>query len=138
MAAQYGNETSGLRVSRVLVPFLLGNIVNYFKRIFYEYFLRGFSIASVELIVGACLLAFGLIFGIDEWVTSVKSGVPATAGTVILSALPVLLGVQFILSFLAFDSAAEPGSPISGLLVRKAPEHLSEGVLDVAQCQPLD
>jgi glycosyltransferase involved in cell wall biosynthesis len=138
MTAQYGNETSGLRVSRLLIPFLIGNILNCFKRIFYEYFLRGFSIASVELVVGACLLAFALIFGIDNWMKSVKSGLPATAGTVILSALPLLLRVQFILSFLAFDSAAEPRSPISGLLVRRTPEQLSEGVLDVAQCQPLD
>jgi hypothetical protein len=43
---------------------------------------------------------------------------PATTGTVMLGVLPILMGLQFILSFLAYDIAATPRRVLSRL--RKA------------------
>ena len=43
---------------------------NFFKRVFYNYFLRDFSIASVNLVMGTLLIAFGLIFGLAKWIES--------------------------------------------------------------------
>ena len=40
MHSKYGDETSNLRISRILGPFLLGNLRNLFKRIFYKLFIR--------------------------------------------------------------------------------------------------
>jgi hypothetical protein len=89
---------------------------NLFKRIVYNHFLRNFSIASVELLLGSLLLPFGVINGILGWMESASSGQPATAGTVMLAALPVIVGVQFILNYLAYDFSIVPTRPISGRL----------------------
>lgn len=135
MTAVYNSEVSGLRIGRVLPAFLAGHLRNFGKRLFYEYFLRSFSIASIELLAGLALLTFGVVFGLDSWFGSFRSGVPATAGTVILAALPTLLGVQLLLSFLAYDSGSEHNSPIScHLMTREHP--LDVGVRSVATCRP--
>ena len=63
MEAIYGEETSNLKVSKVLMPFALKHARNFVKRIFYTYFLRDFSAATLELLLGVLLLAFGFIFG---------------------------------------------------------------------------
>jgi len=121
MLASYRDEPSSLRPARVLGPFLRGNLRNFARRVLYSYFLRGFSVASIELVIGSLLMVFGLVFGAIEWWHSVMEGAPATAGTVMLAALPLILGVQFVLSWLAFDVAAEPHIPVQGLLRRQDP-----------------
>jgi glycosyltransferase involved in cell wall biosynthesis len=112
MSARYGTEQSHLRVTRVLLPFLARHMVNSFKRVAYNHYLRNFSAASVELLAGAAALTFGLVFGIVRWRGSLESGVPVTAGTVMLAALPVLIGVQLLLSFLHFDVESVPQTPL--------------------------
>ena len=52
---------------------------------------------------GNILLWFGVIFGIIQWYESEISGIPATAGTVVLAALPIILGSQFMISFFNSD-----------------------------------
>jgi glycosyltransferase involved in cell wall biosynthesis len=116
MKAVYGSERSNLRIGRILPGFLAGHVRNTFKRIFYTYYLRDFSIASIELVLGIALLLFGLVFGSLHWEESQLSGQPATSGTVMLAALPVILGIQLLLSFLHFDLAREPRQPLSSRL----------------------
>jgi len=113
MRARYGNERSNLRIHRVIWPFLAGHGRNICKRIFYTYFLRDFNIASLQLIVGLLLTLFGLVFGLSAWHSSLDSGVPASAGTVMLAGLPSLIGVQLLLSFLNFDIQNTPTQAIS-------------------------
>ena len=112
MQAKYGNERSNLRVHRVMFEFSAKHWINTAKRIFYAYFLRDFSVASIELVLGNILLLFGLVFGAIEWRESVVTGIPATAGTVILAALPIILGSQFLIAFLDFDTRNVPRTPI--------------------------
>ncbi|MBT4717929.1 MAG: glycosyltransferase family 2 protein, partial [Rhodospirillaceae bacterium] len=57
-------------------------------------------------------LIFGVVFGSLEWAESNATGVPATAGTVILAALPVILGSQFLIAFLDFDTRNVPRTPL--------------------------
>ncbi len=118
MPARYGNEVSNLRIGKIVFPFLLGHMRNLGKRIFYSYFLRDFSIASVQLVLGTLLFFFGLFTGIDAWVTSVNSGITASAGTVMLAGLPVILGFQLLLSFLNYDIRNQPTMPLSRLARR--------------------
>jgi glycosyltransferase involved in cell wall biosynthesis len=118
MTALYGDEESNLKIRNVFLEFLLGNIRNAFKRIFYSYFLRNFSIASAYLVVGLCLMFFGLVFGSVNWAHSVRTGVAASSGTVMLAAMPLLIGLQLLLNFMAFDVSAEPSSPIHPRLTR--------------------
>ena len=112
MPARYGSETSNLRIGRVIVPFLMGHLRNLGKRIFYSYFLRDFSIASVQLVLGTLLFFYGLITGLDAWSSSISTGITASAGTVMLAGLPVILGFQLLLSFLNFDIHNEPRLPL--------------------------
>ncbi len=82
------------------------------KRIFYNYFLRGFSVASINLMLGLALLTFGVIFGLSKWIAAARQNVTASSGTVMLAALPVIVGSQLLLSFLSFDMANVPRTPI--------------------------
>ena len=108
MRADYGDEDSHLSQFQALRSFPIKHARNLFKRIIYDYFPRNFSIASLELVVGLIFLIFGLSFGISAWSESSETGQAATAGTVMLAALPSIIGIQFILNFIAFDMAREP------------------------------
>lgn len=116
MRAVYANEESSLMISRVIWQFLCKHFANAFRRIAHNYFLRDFSLGSIELVAGVCFVLFGVIFGAYHWVESIQTGVTATTGTVMLAALPVILGVQLLLSFLAFDIGSTPNLPIHRLL----------------------
>lgn len=115
MPAFYGDEQSGLRVRRVLLPFLLGHLVASMKRVAYMYYLRNFSVASLELMLGMPALLLGIFLGARYWLESLQAGVTATSGQVMLSALPIIVGAQLLLAFIQFDVAAVPTDPLSRL-----------------------
>lgn len=116
MQSHYGNETSSLRISRILFPFIWKHSSNLFRRVIYSYFIRDFTIASIELVLGLALIGFGTIFGAFEWYQSYATGIPATAGTVIIAALPFLVGSQLFISFLNFDVNNQPDTPLHHVL----------------------
>jgi dolichol-phosphate mannosyltransferase len=111
MDAKYGDEVSNLKISKIVGEFLVKHGRNFLKRIFYNYYLRDMSLASIELPVGLLLIFFGVGFGGYNWYDSTRQGLSTPAGTVMLSALPILMGVQFVLSFLAYDIANVPRRP---------------------------
>ncbi len=120
MKARYGDEVSNLRVSRIFGEFLYKHARNALKRIFYNYYLRDFTVASLELVVGFGLLVFGTFIGISSWVESAAAGIPASAGTVMLAGLPTLAGLQLLLAFVSHDVATVPRHPIHPLLALTA------------------
>lgn len=113
MVATYGDEVSNLKVSRVMGEFLGKHARNLFKRIFYNYYLRDLSIASIELPLGALMVLAGGAFGVKAWAASAAAGIPTPAGEVMLSALPILVGIQLLLAFVNFDIASVPKRPLS-------------------------
>ncbi len=116
--ALYAGEVSHLSVTSCLYTFPLLHTRNLAKRIVYNYFLRNFSLASLNLVIGASALLFGVIFGAWQWAEVVQTGQPATAGTVMLSALPIIIGVQLVLNFLAYDMAVIPNDPLHKRIAR--------------------
>ena len=112
MAAHYGDETSHLKIGQILGQFLTKNVRELTKRVLYTYFLRDFSLASAQLLVGSAMMAFGTLFGAVGWYASVHSGSAATTGTVMLATLPIILGFQLMLGFLGFDMTNEPRQPL--------------------------
>lgn len=112
MDSRYGDEVSGLSIPRVIGEFAAKHLRNLMKRIFYTYFLRDMSVASLELVVGLCLLGFGLVYGSAHWIQSYGNNTITSAGTVMLAALPVLVGLQFVLAFLGYDIMSVPKKPI--------------------------
>jgi dolichol-phosphate mannosyltransferase len=115
MDARYGDEVSNLRIHRVVGEFAVKNLRNFLKRVFYNYYLRDMSLASIELPVGLLMIAFGTAFGCYAWVRSSLSGLVASPGTVMLSALPVIVGLQLVLAFLSQDIRAVPTRPFHRL-----------------------
>jgi dolichol-phosphate mannosyltransferase len=122
MEAIYGDEVSNLDPVKEFGRFFKKHSVNFFKRIFYNYFLRDFSIASIELLAGLVSLAFGTVFGLEEWRKSLVHGVPATAGTVMVAAIPTLVGIQLLLNFLNFDMRRVSTTPIHLLISAMSPK----------------
>lgn len=112
MRARYGDEKSSIRLPRVTMVFAVKHTINFFKRFTYNYLLRGFSVASVEWIAGPLALGFGLVFGVSQWMQSVETSVAATAGTVMLASLPMIIGMQMLLSAIHFDIGNEPRVPL--------------------------
>jgi hypothetical protein len=108
MHANYGNEVSNLKVKNIFFEFILKHIKNTFKRIFYNYYLRDMSVASFELPLGIALFCFGIIYGLDNWLYYATNKIVAPTGTVVLSALSILIGLQFILGFLSYDIRSMP------------------------------
>lgn len=115
MRAVYSGEKSNLSVTRVLFRFPGLYLNRMLKRITYNYFIRDFNIGSLELVIAMVLLGFGIIFGGIKWLGSIESTRPASAGTVLLAGLPVILGFQAFLSFLHFDLVNLPQKPVSSL-----------------------
>lgn len=118
MDAHYADEVSNIKIKNIIVEFAVKHMKNFFKRIAYNYFLRDMSLASIELVVGMLLLNFGLVFGFISWGESVSSAESATAGTVMLSALPVLTGVQLLLSFINYDMMSVPKNVLHKKMTR--------------------
>ncbi len=127
MPAISAGAPSSLRVSSVAGPFLWRHLRNASKRLFYGYLLRDFSFASIEILVGPLLIALGVFVGVKEWIGGTLDGTVATSGTVMLAALPVILGVQLILAFLGYDMQNVPRHPIHPRLRGRAEGRAGRG-----------
>lgn len=120
MHAKYGSEVSNLKISMVIGEFVAKNMRNFLKRIFYNYYLRDMSLASFELPIGLLLFLFGLIYGTANWIIGANSGTTASSGTVMLAAMPIILGVQFILAFIGYDVRSMPRRAVHSKMERSA------------------
>ena len=112
MDSVYGDEKSNLSILNIFLtfPYLYFNRIG--KRIFYNYFLRNFNIASLYLILGLFLFFFGIWYGIDSWVELSGKNEIASPGTVMLSAMPIIVGNTYLVGFLAYDMQDIPTDPI--------------------------
>jgi dolichol-phosphate mannosyltransferase len=112
MRAVYRMEESKLRISHAFVDFSIRHARNALRRVFYNYYLRNFNVASLQILFGVLFVAFGTTFGVVKWLESARTGEAATTGTVMLASLPVLVGVQLLLAFASYDMASVPMRPI--------------------------
>lgn len=113
MPARYGDEESSLAVSRVLAEFPPLLLRGFLRRLLIRYFIGDFTIASLYLAIGVPLMGFGISVGVVQWIESVATGVARTAGTVMVAAMPTILGFQLLLQAIAHDVQAAP-RPRSG------------------------
>lgn len=111
MAAVYGSEKSNMSILKVLFEFPWRHTVNFYKRIFYRYYLREWNVGSFELPLGVFLIGFGAWFGLKSFLSASAAGLATTAGQVTGSAVALILGVQLLLSFLSYDVQSEPRIP---------------------------
>lgn len=106
--ARYGDETSNLSIVKTLRQFPLALLKGFCRRIWIQYFIRDFSIASLYAIAGLMLLVSGGVFGAIHWCASAQQGVATPTGTVMLAAMPVLLGIQLLLQAVSLDIQNQP------------------------------
>ncbi|WP_431073510.1 glycosyltransferase family 2 protein [Microbacterium phyllosphaerae] len=108
--AKYGEEVSSIRLSKV-VPELMNLLFRgFWRRVWYRYVLWSFSPVALLLFFGLALSIVGL--GVAVWVCfQIASSVVATAATVMLAALPLMLGTQMLISALQLDIQGSPSSP---------------------------
>ena len=116
MPARYADEVSNIRISQVVGPFALRHARNFAQRVVGQYFVRDFSAASLELVSGLFSTLFGLGYALSYLANRVP-GQAASAGVVMLAALPVILGVQFLLQAMNFDVLNVPSRPIHPYLL---------------------
>lgn len=101
--ANYKNHQSSLSEIDTFFKFPRLLLKAIFKRILLKYFYRDFTAFSVFLIFGLVLSIFGTVFGIAMWIRSAVTGIPATTGTVMIAALPFLVGWQFLMQSVVID-----------------------------------
>jgi glycosyltransferase involved in cell wall biosynthesis len=108
MPARYGEESSSLSIWKALFQFPPRLVKGLTKRILLKYFVYDFNMASVYLLIGLPMFIFSIVFGIWEWVDSIVTGTPKTAGTIMLVALPVIVSFQMLLQAINIDINSVP------------------------------
>lgn len=110
--ARYGDGPSHLSVGGALAafPFLL--VRGAARRLMVQYYLRDFTLVSLFLPAGATLAGGGTLFGAWHWYRSSAAGTSTPAGTIMLAALPVLLGIQLLLQAVVADMQGVPTRPL--------------------------
>ncbi len=108
MTAKYNGEDSHLVPEKVALGFFAKHIKRTGKRIFYNYFLRDFSIGTLYLVAGAVLTLFGLAFRLYHWSFIERVRLTGNERIVMLAAIPALVGVQSLISALSYDIANAP------------------------------
>ncbi|WP_373783946.1 glycosyltransferase family 2 protein [Delftia acidovorans] len=111
MDSVYADEESNLRIGKVLPEFLRKHASRLWRRYVYNYLVRDFNIGTVYSLSGALLVLVGTIFGLWHWIGNTSH--PATSGTVMLAALPIIIGIQCLIAFLHYDVSSVPTEPIS-------------------------
>lgn len=113
MPARYGTEQSNMQLKRVLREFPPLIFNRFCQRVFYKYFINDFNVASLELVIGSFLTFCGTLYGSYRWIAGITHGLENTAGTVMVCALPIILGFQLLLSAVSYDISNVPKVPLS-------------------------
>lgn len=108
MPARYGDEQSSMRLGRVLATFPGLLLRGLMRRFYWRYLIEEFGVVSLCVLLGVPLVAFGAGFGALRWFESFRTGLPATAGTVVLATLPIIIGFQLLLAAVLLDVLSSP------------------------------
>ena len=108
MKAQYGDEVSGLSITRTLFEFPYKLFFAFLRRIALTYFLFDFNIASLYILFGGPLFIIGTVYGIINFVKYASHNMGAPTGTVVIPTLLIILGFQLLLSAISYDITNYP------------------------------
>ncbi|MDR0226940.1 MAG: glycosyltransferase [Burkholderiaceae bacterium] len=113
MDSVYADEESNLRIGKVLPEFLRKHASRLWRRYVYNYLVRDFNVGTLYSLSGLLMVLMGSLFGLWRWILSSSTSHPATSGTVMLAALPILIGIQCLIAFLHYDVSSVPTEPVS-------------------------
>lgn len=112
MDAVYEDEESNLSIISTLKTFPPKYLHCFLKRLFYHYLLKNFNVAALQGILGLGLVSGGAAFGIYSWLNASMAHRFTSSGTVMLAALPIILGMQLILAATSYDISYRPMEPL--------------------------
>jgi dolichol-phosphate mannosyltransferase len=113
--ARYRDEVSGLSEWSSLRTFPQRLLRALLKRVYVLHFVRDFGLTAVFLTGGALLSGFGIAFGTWSWWQSAQADSVTPAGTVMISALSLIVGVQCLLQAILLDVQSQPTKPLARL-----------------------
>ena len=108
MPAKYGNEQSNLNAFLVIPEFSGKLLINYIYRIYYLYYIKGFTVEGAALFLSLILITIGGSYTSYYWINSSFLGNLATAGQIAIGGGILLIGLQLLLIFLVMDIRNEP------------------------------
>lgn len=108
MPSRYGPEPSSLKPGRILLEFPFRLLAGFLRRIFWRYLFYDVSPVAVFFVAGLALFLFGSVFGAYHWVHNALLKRATPTGTVILAAIPVILGFQLLLQAVVLDVQSSP------------------------------
>jgi glycosyltransferase involved in cell wall biosynthesis len=113
MPARYAGEKSSLSIGRVVRQFPLKLLASLMRRLLLKNFVYDFNLESLQLAAGVPLFFGGMAFGLWKWIWYARHHLAAPTGTVVLPALAIMLGVQFLVSAATLDLQAVPREPVN-------------------------
>ena len=116
LKSTYEDEESNLKIHEVVLPFLKNHMSRFLKRLFYNYFLRDFNGGSISLVFAFILITGGFSFGIINWIENASIGQATPTGTIIICAISLITGMNFLIAFLNYDINHKITEPIYPLL----------------------
>ena len=108
MPAVYNDAPSSLSLRKSLVEFSIYLLRAVLRRFIHRYIWQDFTAVSMFVVLGLLGVVFGIIFGAYHWIRSIQTKHPVTRGTVILGAVPVILGFQLLLQAVVLDIQNTP------------------------------
>ena len=118
MRTIYGDEQSHLSARKALFAFPPKLLAGFMRRMFYNKFLFDTSPDFLLGCTGLPLLLFGIVWGVIKYIQYAMLGESATAGTVMIAALPSILGFQMCLTALQMDFLSVPSVPLTRPIVK--------------------
>jgi dolichol-phosphate mannosyltransferase len=104
MPAKYdGTSGSSLRLLPATLEFARRLVFALFRRLTLEYVLLDLRPGTILAAAGVCLTLFGAIFGGFHWYRSEVTGENSLPGTVMVAAVPFIVGLQLLLQALLLD-----------------------------------
>ena len=108
MPAIYGDEQSSMRVFAVVFTFPPRLCRMLLYRVLVKYLFYDVSPIAFYALFGIVLLAFGAGFGGYHWWQSIRTGIPAATGTIVVPLLTFLMGYFLELQAISLDIARSP------------------------------
>lgn len=108
MPAIYGDEKSNMKVFNMPVYFTINLVKTFFRRIWRSYFVYDFNIGTIYLLFGMPLFFGGILYGVYNWYHYSHINQFTPLGTIMISALLIILGFQLLLQGLQFDIIRTP------------------------------
>jgi len=108
MQSIYRQELSSLQPKNEIARFIKHHLINFSKRIIYQYFILDFNIGTLELLGFTFSSLLLSIVSIKVYLDGAVNQAYATPGSANLVSLLAIITVQMLIGFLYFDATQQP------------------------------